>query len=100
MNVDASKFMDELLGDELSIGEAIHTIRVTEYDDLKQSEFADKIGVSRSYLCDLEHNRKSISIAKAIDIANKLGQSKRFFVTLAVQDSLRRNSLNYRVNLA
>ncbi|WP_100551379.1 helix-turn-helix domain-containing protein [Caedibacter taeniospiralis] len=92
--------MDDLLGGELTIGEAIYTIRVTEYADLKQSEFADKIGVSKSYLCDLEHNRKSISIAKAIDVANKLGQSKRFFVTLAVQDSLRRNSLKYKVNLA
>ncbi len=34
MNVDASKFMDDLLGGELTIGEAIYTIRVTEYADV------------------------------------------------------------------
>lgn len=100
MNVDGVKFMDELLDDELTLGEAVHTIRVTEYSKLKQIEFAELLGMSKSYLCDLEHNRKAVSVAKAVDIAKKLKQSKRFFITLAVQDILRKNSLDYKVQLA
>lgn len=99
MNVDAGKFMDELLGERLSLGETIQTIRLTEYESLKQKEFADLLGVSKSYLCDLENNRKPVSIKKALDLANKLGQSKRFFVTLAVDDILQKNNLNYKIKL-
>jgi len=39
------------------IGEALRLIRV--YNDLKQNEMADRIGVSKSYLSEIENGQKS-----------------------------------------
>ncbi len=39
------------------LGEALRLIRV--YNDLKQNEMADRIGVSKSYLSEIEKGQKS-----------------------------------------
>ena len=36
---------------------------------LTQTEMAERIGISRSYLADIEHNRKNISLAVVLRIA-------------------------------
>lgn len=50
------------------IGKALKRIRGKK----TQSEFAERIGISRSYLGDLENNRKNPSIETLSKIANKL----------------------------
>lgn len=50
------------------IGKALKRIRGKE----TQSEFAERIGISRSYLGDLENNRKNPSVETLSKIANKL----------------------------
>lgn len=44
----------------MDIGNAIKSIRIDT--QLTQDEFANKVGISRSYLGDLENNRKSPSV--------------------------------------
>jgi plasmid maintenance system antidote protein VapI len=99
MNKDASMVLDDFIQEPLTFGEMIKTIRQTEYENMTQQAFAELIGISKSRLSDIENNRKLISITKAIEMANKLGQSKRFFVMIAMQDMLSRNNLNYRVEI-
>lgn len=99
MNKDASMVLDDFIQEPLTFGEMIKTIRQTEYENMNQQAFAELIGISKSRLSDIENNRKLISITKAIEMANKLGQSKRFFVMIAMQDMLSRNNLNYRVEI-
>jgi plasmid maintenance system antidote protein VapI len=91
--------LDNFIKEPLTFGEMIKTIRQTEYDKMTKQAFAELIGISKSRLSGIENNRKLISITKAIEMANKLGQSKRFFVMVAMQDMLSRNNLNYRVEI-
>ena len=42
---------------------------------LTQTEMAERIGISRSYLADIEHNRKNISLAVVLRIAKGLNIS-------------------------
>ena len=99
MSKDALMVLDDFIQEPLTFGEMIKTIRQTEYENMTQQAFAELIGISKSRLSDIENNRKLISITKAIEMANKLGQSKRFFVMVAMQDMLSRNNLNYRVEI-
>lgn len=42
---------------------------------LTQTEMAERIGISQSYLADIEHNRKNISLAVVLRIAKGLNIS-------------------------
>ena len=42
---------------------------------LTQAEMAKEIGISQSYLADIEHNRKNISLAVVLRIAKGLNIS-------------------------
>ena len=54
----------------MSIGEKIKKLRT--YKGLTQELFAKEIGISRSYLSDLENNRKSPTIETLEKIAKKM----------------------------
>jgi transcriptional regulator with XRE-family HTH domain len=75
-------------------------IRATrEGAGLSQAGLARKFGVTRSYLCDLEKNRKTVSPAKAAKFARVLGYSEQQYVRLALQEALARAGLAYNVEL-
>ncbi|MBF2179191.1 helix-turn-helix transcriptional regulator [Staphylococcus warneri] len=42
---------------------------------LTQQDMADRMNISRTYLCDLENRNKSISITTLLDIAKRLNIS-------------------------
>ena len=99
-NVRAVDFLSEKLNEPLTFGGMIKNIRLTEYDNMTQEKFADEIlHLSKTRLSDIENNRKLVSIAKAIEFAKILRQSKRFFVMVAMQDMLRQNDLDYSIKL-
>ena len=79
-----AKYLDELLGEDESLGDNLKTIRLC--DELTLKEFAEKLGISASYLSDIEHGRKFVSPKKAYEYAEKLGYSTTEFVRLALQD--------------
>ena len=64
--------VQELLkeGDYINVGYAIKELR-DSYRETQQ-QFADRIGISRTYLNDLENNRKSSSVRTLNQIADKL----------------------------
>lgn len=67
--------------------------------DLTQVELADKLGLSKGNICDLEKERKVPSPAKAEEIAKKLGELPQYWVEVAVQDMLRSQDLDYVVKI-
>ena len=79
------------------MGRAISAIR--ECDEISQGDFSKKLGVSQSYLCDLENNRKIVSPKKAAEFARILEDSEILFVTLAIDDMLARQGLPYKIRL-
>ena len=62
MTTNARKYLEKLVG-RLTLGKAIRSIRLGEEES--QVEFAKRLGVSKQYLCDLEHDRKIVSARKA-----------------------------------
>lgn len=93
----AMHLLEKLTGGRLTLGEAIRAIRLS--DDIKQVDFAKKLGVTKSYLSDLENDRKEVSPKKAAEFARILKNSEKQFVRLAIQDMLERQGLYYEVRL-
>ena len=63
MTTNAYKYLQNLLGERISLGMAIRAIR--NNDNISQGVFAKKLNITQSYLSDIEHNRKQISPKKA-----------------------------------
>ena len=80
------KKLEKITGGSLTFGKLILAIRLSE--EISQIEFADKLAISKQQLCDLEHDRKSVSPKLAVKYAEKLGYSKEQFIRLCLQDMM------------
>lgn len=92
------KKIEALTGGKLTLGRLIWAIR--ESEESSQTEFAKQLGISKQHLCDIEHDRKSVSPKLAANYAEKLGYSKEQFVRLCLQDLVNRAGLNIIVDIA
>ncbi len=97
MNIDALSALEKISGKKLTLGSLIWSIRTCE--EINQVNFARKLGVSTQYLCDLEHDRKSVSPKQAKKFAKKLKYPEKQFITLALQDALNRDGIHMEINL-
>lgn len=70
-----------------------------EDDEVSQTQFAKKLGLSRANLCDIEKGRKTVTPERAAKIARCMGVSEEHLVQLAIDDLLRAARLPYRVKL-
>lgn len=93
---EAKKFLEEMAG-ELTLPSLLIAIRQGE--EMSQIEFAKLLGVSRQYLCDIEHNRRTISPKAAAEFAKKLGYSPQQFVRLCLQDLVNRDGLKLKIDV-
>jgi transcriptional regulator with XRE-family HTH domain len=96
MSTNARVYLEKLVG-RLSLGKAIRAIRQGE--EASQIDFAKRLGVSKQYLCDLEHDRKVVSAKKAKQYAEILGYSPEQFIALALQDSLEHDGIHMLVEV-
>ena len=99
MSKDAIKVLDSIIGEPFTFGMLIKNIRLTDYEGMTQKQFAEMIGLSVTRLSDIENDRKPTSIKKGIELAKKLGQSKKYFVATILQDMVNNNHLNYKIDL-
>lgn len=90
-------FIESITTKKLTLGNLLWSIR--ECEELSQIEFAKIIGISRQYLCDIEHNRRTVSPKAAADFASKLGHSPLQFIRLALQDELHKYGFNIDIQL-
>jgi transcriptional regulator with XRE-family HTH domain len=88
----ARTFLEEITGGPLTIADLLHAIRVGE--EMSQAEFALRLGVSKSHICDIEKGRKSVSPMRALEFARILKYSEHQFIRLALQDIV--NQLPFR----
>ena len=91
------KKIEKITGAQLTLGKLIWSIR--ESVDMTQIEFAKKLNISNQHLCDLEHDRKTVSPKLAANYAKKLGYSEEQFVRLALQGILDREGLNFTIEI-
>jgi transcriptional regulator with XRE-family HTH domain len=82
----------------LTFGNALESYRLGE--EMSQKELALFLGISPQSLCDLEKERRIPSPARAAKIARKLKKSESFWIQLALQDTLRKEKLDYTVSVA
>lgn len=83
--------------EKMTFGGLVHSLRIS--DEISQVELAKKIGVSKQFLSDVEHNRKDVGIGFAKKISDSLGYSIEPLIELLIRDQLRRQHLNYIVEL-
>lgn len=91
------KDIEKITGSKLTFGKLIWAIR--QADEELQIDFADKLGITKQHLCDIEHERKSISPKLAAKYADILGYSKDQFIRLALQDLVDREGLNVQIEV-
>jgi len=90
------KDLEKRLG-HLTVGELIHTFRMT--DELSLKEFGKLLGVSVANLCDIEKGRKGVSPKKAEQIALAIGVPPALLIRLALEESLKAAGLKYTVEI-
>ena len=99
MNINR-KLLNELeavSGEAFTLSNLLRSIR--EGENLSQVEFSKKLSVSKQFICDLEHNRRSVSPKMAENFALKLGYSPKQFVRLCLQEMIKNQDLDYEVQL-
>lgn len=87
----------EKITGKLTLGKLLWAIR--QADGLTQIDFAKKLGISKQQLCDIEHERKSISPKLAAYYADVLGYSQEQFIRLALQDIIDKSGLNVDIEV-
>lgn len=81
----------------MTFGGLVRSLRVS--DVISQVDLAKKIGVSKQFLSDVEHDRKDVGIAFAKKVSDALGYSIEPLIELLIRDQLRRQHLDYIVEL-
>lgn len=88
---------EQLYGSKLTLGKLINSIRLG--DEISQVEFAHKLGISQQHLCDIEHDRKTVSPKLAAKYATLLGYSVPQFIRLSLQAIVDKDNLDVRVDI-
>ena len=91
------KYLERVAGRPLTLGGLIESIRLGE--EMSQSAFAQKLGVSPSHLCDIEKGRKVVGPERAARLARILDRSPEQFVRLSLQELINEAGLKMRVNI-
>ena len=91
------EFLEGLIGGPLSLGAALSGIRESDGESL--SQFAVRLGISRTHLCDIEQGRRTVSPERAARFAKALKQHQAQFVRLALQDQVRNAGLRLKVDV-
>lgn len=95
----AVQVLERAAGGPLTFGRMIRSIR--EGEDLSLADFAEQLNVSRTNLSDIEHGRRTVSVARAMEWATKLGYHPQQFVALTLQADIdKAGLLGYEVRLA
>lgn len=82
----------------LTFGSLLRSWR--ESEELSQTAFAKKMGLSVQNLNDLEKGRRIPTPTRAAKIAKKLGLPEIGLIQLALRDSLAKEGFHYDVKLA
>jgi transcriptional regulator with XRE-family HTH domain len=93
----AQKSLERISGKALNLNNLLLAIRQGE--EMTQIEFAKLLGVSKQYLCDMEHGRRFASPKAAEQYAKKLGYSPQQFVRLWLQDLIEREGINFIIDV-
>lgn len=92
------RYLEELNGGPLTFSKLLQSLREAEGET--QKDFAEKLGVSKQYLCDLEKGRRTATIEKAAIFAESLGYPATTFVKLVLKDQMREAGLDFQIQIS
>jgi len=92
------QFLDDLVGEPLTLGNLLRTIRET--DEMTQEEMAALLEISPQHLSNVENGHKAVSVGRARVWAKALGYSERQFIRLALQRLVDDDDAPYVVSLS
>ncbi len=81
----------------LTFGTMLKALRLS--DEISQTAFAKKLGLSVQNLNDLEKGRRVPTATRAAKIAKKLHLPELGLIQLAIRDSLKKEGFEYSVRL-
>ena len=96
MSTNALKYLNKKVG-PLTFADMLVSIRST--DEVTQVELAQEVGISKGIVCDIEKGRRLPTIEQAKDMAEYLGYPVEGFVSILIQDQLRKANLPMKVRL-
>lgn len=79
----------------ISFGDILHSIRWSL--ELTQVQMAKKLNISKQDLCNIEKNRKTVSVERAISFAKKLDLPVKALVSYVLQDQLHKAGMKCEV---
>lgn len=81
----------------VTFGQKLNSFRLSE--EKTQVEMAKILGISKQELCNIEKNRKMVSVERAKHFAKKLKMPPKLFVRYVLQDQLNSAGIKGRVEI-
>ena len=102
MNTENTQSIDALeatqdIWQEMTFGSLVRSLRLS--DEITQVELAKRVGVSKQFLSDVEHDRKDVGISFAKKVSDALGYAVEPLIELLIREQLSKQNLNYIVEL-
>lgn len=94
-NKETKDFLEKFCEGPLKFGNLLNSLRLC--DEVSQAELARKAGVSRGLICDIEKGRRDATIELAVKFAKIMGYPAEGFVSVLLQEQVRRAKLNFKV---
>ena len=94
--ISAKEAIQNIKG-HLYFGEMVRSLRMCE--EISQVKMAQKIGVSKQYLCNIENGERKADVNLAIKFSQVFNHPQEFFVSKLLEDQLYAAGLDYNVDL-
>ncbi len=88
---ETRRYLEKYTSGPLTIGRILSSTRLAE--EISQIDFAKKLKISVSHLCDIEKGRKTVSPERAVKFAKILRLSEKQFIRVVLQDELNKAGL-------
>lgn len=80
-----------------SLGQLVRSLR--ECDEISQVALAEKLGVSRQFLSDVEHDRKAVGVDFAKKLSKSMGYPIETFLQPLINAQLKRAGIKCEVEV-
>ena len=91
--MEAKKFLEKMVG-PMTVGKLLRAYRTQ--NDLSAQELADKLGVTKGFISNVETGKKDISLEKALELAEDLGESKDLYAGVWFESQARSAGLDFK----
>lgn len=93
MSISARKLLEKEVG-PVSVAMLLRVYRTR--NDLSQTSLAEKLGVTKGFISNIENGVKKLSLSKLISIAEDLGANPKYFAKVWLEDEARESGMDLK----